>query len=174
MNSTDKYSKLTRLCHWLSAILILALFAVGVWMVELSYYDDWYQKAPEQHKNFGLLLLCIMLIRLLSRLVSKAPPGLGKKWEQTAAKVTHIALYILIFLIISTGYLISTASGKDIIWFNWVHVPPIISYQDQQADIAGVVHQYAAYFMIFLAVIHVAAALKHQLIDKHKILQRML
>ena len=60
--------------HWLVAFGVIGLFALGLWMVELSYYDPWYRNAPNIHKGIGVLLFLVMLGRLVWRLVP-APAG---------------------------------------------------------------------------------------------------
>lgn len=171
---TSKYSLILRLCHWLSAVLILALFFVGIWMVELSYYDDWYQTAPTQHKNFGIILAFLTIVRIITRLTASSPTAIGSKWEQLTASFTHKLMYLLLLSILISGYLISTASGKAILWFDWFPIPATIAYADRQADIAGEIHQYAAYTLIALVILHIAGAVKHQLVDKKPLFQRML
>ncbi|WP_016954439.1 cytochrome b [Catenovulum agarivorans] len=171
---TNKYSLISRLCHWLSAVLVLALFFVGIWMVELSYYDDWYQVAPTQHKNFGIILAALTIIRIVARFTSDKPAPIGEKWEQLTASITHKLMYLLLLTILISGYLISTASGKPILWFDWLPIPATIAYADTQADLAGDIHQYAAYVLIALVVLHVAGAIKHQLIDKKPLFKRMI
>ncbi|EWH10298.1 cytochrome B561 [Catenovulum agarivorans DS-2] len=154
--------------------MILALFFVGIWMVELSYYDDWYQTAPTQHKNFGIVLFIIVLIRIAARIIYPSPAPIGQKWEQVAASITHKLMYILLLSIMLSGYLISTASGKPIMWFDWLPIPATIAYADTQADLAGDFHQYAAYTLIALVIVHIAGAVKHQVIDKNSIFKRMI
>lgn len=171
---TDQYPLVLKICHWLSAILVIGLFSVGFWMVDLSYYSEWYQLAPTQHKNFGLVLLVVMFIRLAVKLSRPTPPPIGHRWEQIAARVTHILFYVFIFLIILSGYLISTAKGQGIHWFGIIEIPATISYQEDQADLAGDIHKYLAYTLIALVVVHVLGALKHHFIDKDSIFKRII
>ena len=53
---------------------VYGMFALGLWMVTLSYYDGWYHKAPELHKSIGILLMMGLVIRVLWRVISP-PPG---------------------------------------------------------------------------------------------------
>ena len=64
-NSKLAYGITAIVTHWLSAIVVIGLFAVGVWMVELTYYSAWYKTAPHLHKSVGILLLAVTLFRLL-------------------------------------------------------------------------------------------------------------
>lgn len=93
---------------------------------------------------------------------------------QRVSHLTHLLLYALIFLIICSGYLISTADGRPIEVFGLFDLPSAGELFAEQADRAGVVHKFAAYGLIALAVIHALAALKHHFFDKDETLKRML
>ncbi len=175
MSHDTKHPKLIQLTHWLSAILILGLFILGIWMVELSYYDPWYQRAPNIHKGLGVLLAIIMLARLLVKVVQTSPKPLENiaAWQNKLAGLTHILMYLCTFIILISGYLISTASGKAINVFDMFSVPAVLSYGNEQADTAGLIHQYTAYVLIGLVVLHILAFIQHQFILKDEIIKRI-
>ena len=162
--------------HWLVALMVIGLFASGFWMVDLSYYSSWYKTAPFWHKSVGVLLLTIMLYRLLWRLLNGSAQPLQSHSiaVQRVSHFVHLSLYALIFLIICTGYLISTADGRPIDVFGWFDLPSAEELFAEQADRAGLVHKFAAYGLITLAVLHALAALKHHFFDKDDTLKRML
>lgn len=62
-NTPERYGVISAALHWLSAIIVYGMFALGLWMVTLSYYDGWYHKAPEVHKSIGILLMMGLVIR---------------------------------------------------------------------------------------------------------------
>ncbi|GGB60214.1 cytochrome b [Shewanella inventionis] len=174
-NTSSGYGLTAILLHWLSVIAVFGLFGLGFWMVDLTYYSSWYQTAPHIHKSIGLLFLGVTLLRLLWKAVSTTPNALEhSSWEKQLAKWTHRALYVLLLLIMVSGILISTADGRDIWVFDWFAVPFPNAFMDDQADIAGVVHQYLAYTLIVLVVLHALGAIKHHLFDKDNTLTRML
>jgi cytochrome b561 len=175
-NSDRHYGYLTIALHWLSALIIFALFALGFWMVDLTYYDKWYTTAPDLHKSIGICLLLLMVARFAWRLLQITPNPLAthSQLEQKLAHAVHIILYVLLFAIMLSGYLISTADGVGIEVFNLFTVPAFATLIENQEDIAGVIHQYLAYSMMVIALLHALAALKHHLIDKDATLKRML
>jgi cytochrome b561 len=173
-NKISSYNKLSKLLHWVSAILVVGLFAAGYWMVDLSYYSEWYKTAPHWHKSFGLTLLAITIFRLLWKIVSNAPEIEGSNLERKAAKSAHHLIYLLLFTLFLSGYLISTADGRGIDVFNWFELPGLGSFIEDQEDIAGWVHQYVAYTLIGLVSLHALAALKHHFINKDNTLKKML
>ncbi|MCE0557266.1 cytochrome b [Motilimonas sp. E26] len=175
-NSTQGYGWVTIIIHWLVALAVFSLFALGYWMVDLSYYSDWYQTAPMLHKSFGICLFALMVFRIIWRLTNPKPKGLSnhQTWEKTIAKLGHFALYAILFVLMISGYLISTADGRAISVFGWFDVPALLSGLPQQEEIAGDIHEILAWSLLVLSAGHALAALKHHFIDKDSTLSRML
>ncbi|MFO7809683.1 cytochrome b [Guyparkeria sp.] len=160
--------------HWLVAFAVIGLFALGWWMVELTYYDPWYRQAPNMHKAIGVLLFLVLTARLLWRWFNPSPCPLGKPWERRAARVVHGAFYVLLFALMTAGYLISTADGSAIDVFGLFSVSATISDLPEQEDIAGDVHRWLAWTVIGLTALHALAAVKHHIFDRDDTLRRML
>ncbi len=160
--------------HWLMAVAVIGLFALGWWMVELSYYDSWYRQAPAIHKAVGILLFLLLVARLAWRWINPSPRLLGRPWERRIASLVHGAFYALLFALMIAGYLISTADGSAIDVFGLFSVPAAISDLPDQEDIAGDIHRWLAWTVIALTVLHSLAAFKHHLIDRDDTLRRML
>lgn len=160
--------------HWVSALAMIGLFILGWWMTDLSYYDNWYNLGPWWHRSVGMLLLFATLLRLTWRFFQPTPAAQGHRLERLAAHLGHIALYALILLVMTSGYLISTAKGAGISVFGWFEVPALVSGLPNQASIAGDIHWYASLVVMFLAAGHTLAALKHHVIDRNDTLVRML
>ena len=172
--SIVKYNMIARSLHWISAITIIGLFAAGYWMVGLDYYSEWYTTTPHWHKSVGIMLFILSLFRLLWKFISISPGLIGSQFEKKAASAAHYLLYILLFTLFISGYLISTADGRGIEIFNWFTVPGLGSFMENQEDLAGLVHEYVAYTLIGLASLHALAALKHHFINKDNTLKKML
>lgn len=172
----QKYSISMRLLHWLSALLVVGLFAVGLWMRSLSYYDPLYQVLPFWHKSVGFLLLFLILARLFIRSITNQPGHLSthKSWERILARATHWLLYGLMFCLFISGYLVATADNRPATFFGWFDIPVLITAFENQEDIAGLIHEYCAWALIGLSVLHAAAAIKHHWLDKDVTLKRML
>ncbi len=175
-NHSSSYGWIAILVHWGMAISIIGLAVLGLWMVDLSYYSPWYQSAPFWHKSIGLAIAFILLFRLYWRLRQPTPDphASHSRWERVLAGLTHKALYVLIVVIIASGYLISTAKGQGISFFGWFEVPALITGLDGQADIAGSIHYWSAISILTLAALHALGAVKHHLIDRDTTLVRML
>ena len=172
-----QYSGFAKLLHWLSALTVVGMFALGLWMMELSYYDPWYRAAPDIHKSIGIALALVTLIRLIYRFAVPHPSALPghSPSVRMAAKAVHGAVYLLLLVMFISGYLITTAQGDPLVVFGgYLEIPSVYSGMDNLEDKAGEVHEIAAFTLIGLAVLHAAAALKHHFIDKDDTLLRMI
>lgn len=175
-NTSAGYGWVAIFFHWVSAVVVLGLFGLGFYMVDLSYYDEMYRTAPFIHKSVGVLLMLFVVSRLIWKVVNPKVAALAnhQPWEIRLAHVVHHLLYLLIFIAMFSGYFISTADGKSIEVFGWFEVPALISTIDNLEDIAGEIHEITTWIIMGLVLLHVAGALKHHFIDKDGTLKRML
>lgn len=174
-DSSRGYGLITIALHWLSAILILFLFGLGIYMVDLGYYDDWYHKGPALHISLGLILLLLMLVRVVWRISNPTPTPLSNKPAQNIlATLVKFCLYGAIFSVLVSGYLITTAEGKPASLFDWIYFPVLTELNSEGVDLAGKIHEYFAWGIIALVLLHVAGALLHHFVIRDKTLVRML
>lgn len=169
-----KWPRVILFIHWVTAFAVIGMFASGLWMVDLSYYSDWYKTAPHWHKSAGLILFALTVARIVFRLFSTRPAAHGNQFEKRASKAGHLFLYALMLSMFTSGYLISTADGRAIDVFNWFAVPALGELINNQEDIAGDVHFYLAWTLIVTASLHALAALKHHFFNKDDTLKQML
>ncbi|VTP74014.1 membrane-associated cytochrome [Proteus vulgaris] len=108
-NNTSRYGHLSLILHWGSALTVYGMFALGLWMVTLGYYDSWYHSAPEIHKSIGILLFIVLILRVIWRWMSPPPKALSSysKFTRISAHIAHMLLYFILFSILISGYLIS-------------------------------------------------------------------
>ena len=174
-NTSTSYGLITIIIHWLMALAIFSMFGLGLYMVELTYYDAWYKGSLALHKSCGMILLALLMFRITWRAINTKPAELpGPKWEQLSAQAMHMGLYAGMFLLMITGYLISTANGMAIVIFDTLPIPALPWGIENQEDIAGEIHEILAWTLILMAAAHGLAAIKHQLINKDGGLMRML
>ncbi|MCC7411306.1 MAG: cytochrome b [Gammaproteobacteria bacterium] len=175
-NSATAYGVIAKLLHWVTAVLIFALVWLGWYMVDLTYFDRWYNASLRWHKSLGMLVLALAVIKLGWLLASPEPalsPSLAR-WQRAAAKATHHALVTMLVLVPVTGYLISTSAGKGVSVFGWLEIPAVVPASRQLRDLAIAAHYYLAYGTAIVAGVHALAALKHQFVDRDGTLTRML
>jgi cytochrome b561 len=172
-DSAAGYGIVTRLTHWIMAVAIIGMFALGLWMVTLNYYSPYYRSAPDIHRSVGILLLIFLVLRFGWRLINAKPADDElAPWERTAARVVHWGFYPLLLALMVSGYLISTADGRPIEVFNWFSVPSLFAKKGME-DTAGEVHEILAYVTMAVVVLHAAASLKHHFVDRSRVLARM-
>jgi cytochrome b561 len=174
-NSSLHYGIISISLHWLAAVAVFGLFALGYWMVGLTYYSSWYKVAPDIHKSVGVLLFLLMAVRLSWRMLNPPPPALPEHGPLTriASKLGHAFLYLGLFVLMISGYLISTADGRGISVFGWFEIPASLTSLPDQGDNSGLVHRYLAWTLVIFAILHGLAALKHHFIDHDRTLLRM-
>ncbi len=173
-STTTQYNLVSRLMHWISAVVVIGMFWVGIWMVDLSYYSSWYQTAPHWHKSIGILFAVLTVLRITWKLVTVSPVVEGSKFERVMAKAAHLFIYADMIVLFVSGYLISTEDGRGIDVFNWFTVPGAGALFEGQSDLAGLIHFYAAWALIITAAVHALAALKHHFINKDNTLRKMI
>ncbi len=175
-NSSSRYGLVAILFHWLMAVVVLGLFGLGLYMVELTYYDAWYRGSLELHKSIGVVLALLWLARVLWKRVNPQPQDIdpNAKMVNLGAKFAHSLLYLLMLALMVSGYLISTADGRGIDVFGLFTLPSMGLFFENQEDIAGQIHLVLAWAIVGLASIHGLAAFQHHFINKDNTLLRML
>ena len=101
--------------HWLVAVAVFALFGLGLYMVDLGYYDPWYRSAPNLHRQQGQTDAAVQ-IRVTWRVLSPPPAPLAShhRWEQAGARLAHWGLLGL--LLPAPVWCITGAPGR---WWYW-------------------------------------------------------
>lgn len=142
----------------------------------LDYYSEWYHKGPELHIALGILVFVLMIARLVWRKSNPTPaPVEGQSAPATlAATSVKIVLYLLVFVICGTGYLITTAEGSGASFFGLFTIPASIELTSDQVDFAGLAHKFLAWGCMGVAIVHAAAALFHHFVKRDTTLVRML
>lgn len=169
-----RYSATAIGLHWLMALLIVATFGLGLYMVDLKLspqklqYISW-------HKWLGVTLFALAALRLWWRF-RHPPPALPTlpRWQQLAAQGTHGAMYVLFFGVPLAGWLYSSAKGIPTVYLGLFQLPDLIAQDREWAKLLKSLHLYASYALAALVAVHVAAVIKHQWRDKDGLLNRML
>ena len=173
-----KYSVGMRAVHWLMSLIIIGVLGMGLYMTGLS--DDHPSKWDYYalHKSFGVLVLGLILVRIILRLVSEIPEtekGIGKLYD-VMSKVVIFALYVLMFCVPASGYMMSMIGGHGVLFFGMKVpniLPEFIMTKGYLGGVAYNVHIYGAYVFIAAIVLHLLGTIKHVFIDKINILKRI-
>lgn len=174
-NTATHYGLIAKGFHGVMTLLILFQIGWGVWMTELHLYHPQYHSAPALHKSVGVIILLMAMARLAWRIIDPPPPHVAtlKPWERTLASRVTFLFYLLFLVTPVFGYLVSTADGHGFSLFGLVDIPALLPAEKGREDWAGEVHETLAFSLAVLIVLHVAAALKHKIIDKDDTMKRM-
>ncbi|MEM9530659.1 MAG: cytochrome b/b6 domain-containing protein [Pseudomonadota bacterium] len=172
----DTYHPLSRFLHWLVAALIVVQYVLAQLAERAEHADATVRLLGlvANHKSVGMTVLALVAFRLVWRFLKPVPalPPMPS-WQITASKVSHGLLYALLLALPLTGWLMSSASAYSVSWFNLFQIPDLIG---PDADLKGTletIHEILAKALFVMAVIHVLAALKHFVVDRDGVLERM-
>lgn len=173
-----RYTPVAMLLHWVLAVAILTAFSVGLYVEDLPFSPA-KLKLVNWHKWAGVAILALSVLRLVWR-VTHRPPALPARieqampaWQRAAHHGTHHLMYLLFFAVPLLGWAYSSAKGYPIVWFGVLPLPDFVSPDPALAESLKPLHALAAWGLIGLVGLHVAAALKHQFIDRDGLLDRM-
>ncbi len=174
--TTRRYTAPAMTLHWLIAALIMCGFSLGWVMTDIPGFPPIKRQYYTWHKWIGVTIFALAVLRVLWRVTHPAPPlpSTVAPWQRRAAYFTHTLLYLLILAIPLSGYLMSSASGKPVVYLNLVPLPPLIEANKALAQLFNTVHVTLNYLLLGLVTLHVLAVLKHQFIDRDGLLSRML
>ena len=173
-NSKTEYGSVTKFFHWTIGVLILGMLAVGAYMADYAP-KDLKGILYMNHKAVGVIVLMLVLARILWKFQNQTPayPESMPGWQKKSAIGLHHVLYIIMFLMPLSGYVMSVAGGHSINMWGW-QVPDLISPNKPLAGLAHEAHETIAAIFYVVLPIHIGAALYHYFIQKDNILQRML
>jgi cytochrome b561 len=173
-NSKEKYGSFAITLHWFMALLIIGQLILGLYMVELPSelqkieWIGW-------HKEIGVTILMLVTLRLAWRMrnVSPLPPKHTPYWQKIAAGGVHFLLYVMMFALPLTGWMLSSAAGHPVSFFGLFVLPEIISPNPHVKLLFAKAHEWLAFALLGLLVLHVGAVLYHYIFYKYNLLRRM-
>lgn len=174
-NTRSRYGLLSMVLHWFMALLIIALSGVGIYMVRLPISLaklKWYG----YHKEFGMLVLMLLIVRGLWRMINIIPrlPDHIPCWQQISARMMHRLFYFFMVTVPMTGWLLTSSAGLPAAFFGFFVFPDMLSANKGLMKSFTVLHMWLSYALIGAIVVHTLAALKHHFYDKDDVLRGIL
>lgn len=178
-----RYHAVAMILHWLIGLLIIGNLGLGLLLDDIP--NDLKFQFYQLHKSIGITVLALTLLRIVWRFVSPAPalPLSLKPLEIWSVRIIHFLFYILMLAIPLSGWALVSASPKSIptILFGILPLPAMPFFDgvtDQNArkvisDTISEQHEWLAYTMIALLVLHIGAALRHHWMLNDETLLRM-
>lgn len=177
-NSLQKYTRVAMLLHWLIAILIISLFTIGLYMVELPKDVVPSVRKPyfELHKSLGITVFLLLLIRVYWRLTHQPPdlPNDIEPWKVRFITIVHKLFYISMFLQPLSGYLSSSFSGYPTKIFG-LALPKWGWENTELKEFFHEIHQISALILFSFIIVHLLGIVLHAFKgDGGSIMKRML
>ena len=171
-NTLAEYGIISKVLHWLSAILLLVQIPLGFYLVDLDFGEERIN-FENIHVILGLTIFYIVIIRLVNKILNPTPkldPSIFKG-QVFLAKINHILLYLAILSITISGILKKLFNGETlVIFFKEIQINDNFELADQFYNI----HILSNYTIIFLIAIHLIAVIVHRLFFKDNLLNKML
>ena len=172
-NIENSYGLVAKLFHWLVGLMIIIMLIVGFTMVNMEDSAQKWQIYP-LHKATGMAVLFLVSLRLLWRLINVSVLQLNDlpQWQKKAANLNINLLYIFMFIMPLSGFLMSTLSGRDIDIYGLFKIPFFM--QDKAlANIFNNIHDYSAFILVALIILHIMVSIYHHFIRKDNVFRRM-
>ena len=170
----DRYGILAIGLHWGMAVLVVGGWFIGHWMTDLPF-SPLKLKVYSWHKWNGVLVFALLFVRLAVRWIHPPPPGEPMpQWQTTLAQAAHVLLYLLLTLVPLSGWLYSSAAGFTTVWFGVLPLPDLVPKDAALKVLFRSFHGGLTYALGVLVALHVLAAFKHHVVDRDRVLVRML
>ena len=167
------FAPLARLLHWLMALMIIAMLFIGAGMAaSVSERHEWLLNL---HKPLGIAILLLVVVRLFVRFSTRQPPLPAElpAVQVLAAKLSHVLLYALMFILPVVGWAMISAAGDPVMLSSSVQLPSLVGANAPLFAVLRKAHGYLAYLLFLTVLLHLAAALFHGLIRRDGVLQSM-
>lgn len=161
--------------HWLHAALIGAAFGLA-WTVGGMSFSAQKMQLVSWHKWLGITVLLLVALRLAWRVIKGAPPVSHTlpRWQRGLATGVHHLLYLLMFTLPLSGWLMTSALGGRLDYLGVLPLPALLPENEEIGLLLLDVHGALAGLMVVLVGLHAAGALKHYVLDRDETLARML
>jgi cytochrome b561 len=174
-NNESRYGAVAQLFHWAVVALIVTQFVLANSAGDLP-------NGPAKiavlarHKSVGITILALAILRLIWRWFNAVPrpPVSVARWQRTAGHVSHFLLYALLLTIPVVGWMMSSARNFPVSWFGIFTLPDLIGPNRDTYEFLHELHETLASVLFVIALVHIAAALKHHFLDRDNVLRRML
>lgn len=178
LNSQRHYGLVAIALHWVMALLLIGLVAMGLYMVRLpdAGYDAWKVSLILLHKELGMLALIIAAPRLLWRFANALPRLVDTlpDWQKVLARFVHLCFYGLMFALPVTGWIMSSAAGIPVSILGLITLPDLVGRSDPLFQACIQVHAALAFGLIACMLTHIGAALRHHFLLRDATLKQML
>lgn len=169
------YSTGSKVLHWLIALIVIVMLSFSFFLQDIAKPIQ--PTAYMIHKSLGLTVLALMIIRIVWINHAGRPdlPATVPTWEKIFSRVVQYSMYVFLIAMPVCGWILSVTANRIPVYFGLVKVPiPGLAPNEAVSHFFSQCHTTIAWILIVLITLHIAGAVKHYLIDKDNVLQRML
>ena len=173
--TSRRYGATAQALHWIVAGLIVIQYLLAKMAAHFPLGARKLALLAE-HKSFGMTVLVLAVIRLAWRLKNPPPPLPTDTHhvERLLARVAHASIYVLLFAMPLSGWLMSSAKNYSVSWFGVFSWPNLIEPNEVAFGFLKTLHHFLSNLLFAIASLHILAALKHHFWNKDAVLLRML
>ena len=171
-NTLAEYGLISKLLHWISALLLFIQIPLGFYLVDLDF-------GPERlsieniHIIIGLSVFYLVILRLINKIINPTPklePSVFKG-QRFLAKLNHVLPYVTILSVTISGILKKLFNGETlIILFKKIKLKDNFELSELFYDI----HVFSNYLIIILIAIHILAVIIHKYFFNDNLLKKIL
>jgi cytochrome b561 len=173
-NTVHRWGAVAQLLHWTIVALIIVQFTLAALAEDLPPLKKLGMLA--RHKSVGITILALAILRLSWRWLNPTPalPETLKPYQRVLARWTHALMYLLLFAMPLSGWMMSSARGFPVSWFGFFQLPDLVPKNQALYQALLTTHGTLALVLGALVTLHAAAALAHHFMLKDDVLRRML
>jgi len=174
-HSVFRYDRFMQCIHWITFLVLTATFATA-WLIRYADTREQVIGLVQLHRSLGLTTLCVTACRLMWRFVARIPPLPRdlSRLQRLAARTNEYALYALLLLQPSLGFLHSNTAGKPVVVYFLGSIPSLLAPDRVLARQLFMAHGFVAKLLFGLIALHVVAALFHHFVRNDDVLRTML
>jgi len=172
-----RYPAAARWMHWLTAVLVVVMFVLGIWMTSFEPKDEAFKDLLyDAHESTGVVVFVLVVLRLLRRLADPPArlPSRVPAVFHVIGGANHALLYLLLLVQPVIGFLDTNAWGFPLTWARLVPLPSPLGKDEALAPKLSLVHEYVAWLLLALIAAHILGAAYHGLIRRDGVVRRML
>ena len=170
-----RYGAVAQAFHWLTVVLVIAAFTLGPGGSEEQVYSAARTFTRQTHETLGVTVGVLTLLRLAWGTLNASPedPPMPAVMRY-AAKIVHVALYLLLLAVPLTAIVGAWLEGHPVSLLMIGDIAPPLRLAHGIGRTIATIHTYLGDAIVWLAGLHAAAGLFHHFFLRDRVLRSML
>jgi len=169
------FGSVAKFFHWAISLMFLFQFGIAIVMTELGKEDPYRELFFMLHKSVGITILFLALFRIIWRKVTQLPdwPGTMTDFDKKLFSFTELGLYLIMFLMPLSGYVLTMAEGDGFKYFGLFGMPDLVGKSEVLKEIGEYLHKITGFVIVGLVGSHITLVLRQHFNFKGNFLSRM-